>query len=641
MHKSQINAERATSSVVLMSFSRKAVSTSRVALVIVIIVAVIFAGIYFASRQSAPVTTTTVSPIPETLVIDDNNWPVHDLNALYQIQTTPIPHWQAQVTYQTLIVPNVTAEFKEGKIQFIPDLATDWKVTPDGMTYTFNLRQGVKFSNGDSFNAYHVWTEMYTWYYLNGNGTNFLGSVDLFDASHVNFGAASFDLLKSTGLTNPTGEALRMMQDQSWPIYTTNPYQVVFHLKHPFLFLEGLLVGFQGFIFDCQYVLDNGGVGTPAQYNPYFNEHPIPGTGPYMVTEVVLNSHATFEKNPNYWGASLTADQIAANKLLNPGVVKRVILRWVADDLSRYTDLTTGDAQIAAVLRTNWNLVITNPRLTYWSVPVSPILQAIPLNTRLAPTDNVNVRRAIVHAINYTDIWMKASLGQAGPVVGPETPNFGVFYNPGNLPPYDYNLNKARDYLVKAGYPGGEGLPPLSFRTVAGCTYCTAAAEIVQHNLRDIGINVIIQDLAGPTYWTPFGDYATNVKNAKDMGNMMFIGSRTYAPDYLAPPNFWSAFVSNDSLWGNFAAYSNPTVNNAVRLLSSSTDVSQIVAALTAAQAQIQDDAPYAWIGYSKLWMTEGSFVWDRNLIKEVMFEPNFGVDHAPMFNTVVFVSQT
>ena len=285
---------------------------------IAVIVVVIIAGIYLmnittpTTSPAQSTTTQTGPPAPQTLVIEDPNWPIDNLNALYQLQEVPWPYFQAYTVYQTLVNTNVTQLFGEAKWgDFLPGLATDWTISPDGTTYTYNLRPGIKFSSGNTFNSYEVWTEMYVWYYFSGNTTTFLDGFDLFDVSHVNFGPTSIGLLNATGLENPTGATLAMMQDKSWPIYTNGPKQIIFHMKAPFLFLNGLLATYQGFLFDCQWALQNGGFGTPASFNTYFNDHPIPGTGPYMVTDVKLNSQVRFAKNPNYWGANLTQAEIA------------------------------------------------------------------------------------------------------------------------------------------------------------------------------------------------------------------------------------------------------------------------------------------------------------------------------------------
>jgi len=631
-----------------MFLSRKAISTARAAIIIAIIVvaatAVYFAGGGVVSPPAATTTGTTQSSlsvtksqIPETLVIEDTMWPIHDLNALYQLLYVPWPWWLEHTVYQTLVVTDVKAQFGEGRIEFVPDLATEWTVSDDKTTFAYDLRQGVKFSSGNPFNAYQVWTEMYAWYYLNSNGSNFLGALDIFDTSHVNVGPATFELLKSSGLANPTGEALAIMQDKSWPIYANGPYQIVFHTKAPFLHLNGLLVGFQGLIFDCQWALDNGGFGTPAEFNPYFGEHPIPGTGPYVVAEVAMNSHVKFEQNPSYWGSALSPEEITKNPIVSPGVVKTVIVRAVVDDLTRYTDLTTGAAQLATIGSANWNLIKNNPRYAYFSVKTSAAIYALAFNTKISPTDNPNLRQAIAHAINYEEIWKSAFNGEVSAVMGPETPNYGVYYNPGNLPPYDYNVDKAKEFLAKAGYPEGKGLPTLGIRIPTGTQYNRISAEVVQSNLADIGINVVIMEFSPATYWAPYGNYETNAKNAKELGHMTFLG--VWAPSALTPTDYWTGFVSSRSLWGNYAAYSDPTVDKAVLKLSQTGDINEITDALKIAQEKIYNDAPYAWIGTTNLWAYDGSVVWDRNLIKQVYFDPCYsGVNTAPIFNTIEFV---
>jgi len=640
-----------------MSHYRKAISTTRAAIIIVVLIVVIVAGAYMAWKPAAPpaptVTTptvpaTTVTPttvvttpaakIPDVLVIDDTTWPIHNLNALYQIQYLPWPWWLEHTVYQSLIVPDVKALFQEGELVFLPDLATDWTVSPDGTIYTYNLRKGVIFSSGNPFNSYQVWTEMYVWYYLTGNASTFMAGLELFDVSSVEIGPATFELLKTSGLANPTGEALAMMEDRSWPIYANGPYQIVFHTKAPFLYLNGLLSGFLGLLFDCQWALEHGGFGAPGQFNPYFDDHPIPGTGPYMVTEVHLNSDVKFEQSPNYWGKTLAANEIAANPLLSPGQVKTVVVYAKSDDLARYTDLKTGTAHISAVKATNFELVKDDPKYAYFAVEVPAQITAMAINTEIAPTDNADLRRAIVYAINYKDIWEKAYFGQAKAFLGPESPNYGIYYNPANLPPYDYDVTKAKDYLAKAGYADGKGLPTLEFRIVAACSFCRIAAEIIQADLADIGIQTEITEVEASAYWGVYGNYETNLNNAKELGHLSFLGGMMWAPSAISPTDYWTSFVSTRSLWGNWAVYSNGKVDKAVAMLASSADVDEIISALKEAQQEIYDDAPYAWIAACKLWYVDGSFVWDKSLIKEVWFDPAYnGVNTAPLFNTVVF----
>ncbi|HYB03888.1 MAG TPA: ABC transporter substrate-binding protein, partial [Nitrososphaerales archaeon] len=199
-------------------------------------------------------------------MIDDANWPEDDLNQLYAVSSLPWPNWLEDTVYQPLIGVNQTSEYGTGVIQYEPALANNWTVSSNGSQYTFNLKQGVTFSNGDPFNAYQVWLEMYGFYYLTANASAWLESYALFNMTNVNFGPATIALInQSGGVINPTQSALSMMENSSWPIYVTGPYSIVFQLESPFSYFPGTLVAYEGLMFDTQYVLDNGGFGTPTQ----------------------------------------------------------------------------------------------------------------------------------------------------------------------------------------------------------------------------------------------------------------------------------------------------------------------------------------------------------------------------------------
>ena len=207
---------------------------------------------------------------------------------------------------------NETLLYGNGTIQYLPGLASNWTVSPDGTTYTLNLRQDVKFSDGNPFNAYQVWLEEYGFYYLSGNSSYWWENYNIFNMSSVNFGLSTVAALNASSLVNPSPQALAIMSNSAWPIYVPNANQIVFRLAHPFIWFPGTLVAFQGLIYDAQWMLDHGGFGTLTNVNSYFNQNPIPGSGPYKVTQVAENNFVSFMQDPNYWGLSLTPAQIAA-----------------------------------------------------------------------------------------------------------------------------------------------------------------------------------------------------------------------------------------------------------------------------------------------------------------------------------------
>ncbi len=571
------------------------------------------------------------------MVIDDRNWPFFDLNQLYAMAELPWPNWLQYTVYQSLVVSNPVAQYQQGNIEFLPGLAKNWTVSSDGRTYTFNLRQGVKFSNGDPLNAYQVWTQMYGLYYISGNSSAWLESYDVMNMTTSRFGQSTVALLTQSGLANPSQQALKIMTDSSWPIYVTGPYQIAFHLKAPFVWFPGTLVSFDGLIFDSQFVLEHGGFGNSTGVNGYFGIHPIPGTGPYVVADLSINAFVKFTQNPNYWGTNLTQAQIQANPYLDPGHVKNVLVKYVPEDVSRYIDLSNGVAQIASIQSTNFNRITSNPdKFGFTTVPPwSAGVALMALNTKVYPTNITDVRLAIVHAINYTDIAEKVFQGRIVQFVGPEYPAWKDLYDLGNLSPYQYNITLAQHYMALANV---SNLPPLQVRLAAGCSYCINTAQIVQADLASIGLNVEISVVAGSQYFAPTGGYSTMLSNADQLGHLSFPGADIWAPNALTPADYWLTFVSNRSLAGNYAVYSNPTVEAAISAMLTSSNITHIQSFVRVAQSQIYNDAPYAWLGLPSTWFVGGSLAWQKGVIKSFYLDPLwYGQNTIPVFNTLTF----
>jgi len=574
--------------------------------------------------------------------MDDQNWPIDGVNVLNFGSEVPWPDWWEYSVYQPLVTVNDTAEYGSGTIQYLPVLATNYTSTNNNMVWTFNLRQNVTFSNGDTFNAYQLWGDFYSEYYLSANSSGWWQSYTIFNMNHVDFGPSTLSLMGSTNdqMIHPNAKMLAIMSNSSWPIYVTGPYQVVFQLKAPFLYFLGTFVSYIGMVFDTQYVLNNGGIGSAGAPNTNFDTAPIPGTGPYSITGVSTNAYVEFAQYSGYWGSDLTPAQIASNPVLDPGHYKSVVINNVGDDLVRYAALSTGEAQIAAIASAaDWPLVLANPNeFSYTSLPswssVGPF--GVALNTNLYPTNITAVRQAIVQAINYSDIIQTVFYGEMVAAGGPESALYPQYYNLGNSSLYVYNPTNATNILKAAGI-NPSSLGTLTFRTEAGCSMCTNIASIVQLDLEHIGFTVTVSAVAGSEYDSVYGSYSTNVANAAEIGQLSLLGGQSWAPSALTPADNWVSLVSNVSSWGNWAGFSTPQVQACVNSFTSTSNVAQIQALCTTAQAQIYKDAPYAWIGYAKLWYYTGSLVWKTGTIKSFDLDPVWdGVNTMPLINTVV-----
>lgn len=540
--------------------------------------------------------------------------------------------------YQPLVSVNPILEEQNGTLEFLPGLAQNWTISADGLNYTFNLQQGVTFSNGDPFNAYQVWMQMYAIYYLTANSSTWLNSTPLFNMSTANFGPATIALINQSGLISPSQQSLTMMENQSWPIYVTGPYTIVFHLDAPFEWLTGSLVGFGGLIFDSQYVLDNGGFGSAVAINSNFNQNPIPGTGPYTITKIAEDNYVEFTQSSSYWARNWTQAQIAANPLLDPGHVKNVIIYNKADDTSRYVDLSTGQVQIATIESTNWNLITQSPqKYGYINTPHGFGTAAASLNTMVYPTNITDVRLAIVHAINYSDISAEAFDGLLTPFVGPEFPGWSQFYDPGNFTPYSYNLTLAQNYMSLANITG---TPTLTFLIPSACTFCSSSAQIIQSDLAQINLNVVIEvETPSQVYSVALASYSYFTSNYQQIPNMMLACGTYCTPGSLDPIDEWAGLTSNESLSGNGAIYSSPAVLSCISAIRLSPNASSTQSTCEQAESQIYNDAPYAWLGVLHLWWGDGSIVWNKDVISGFYLDPLWNsLMSTALINTITLV---
>jgi peptide/nickel transport system substrate-binding protein len=557
--------------------------------------------------------------------------------------------WWLESVYQTLVTDDGNVLYQNGTVLAVPDLASNWTLASDGVTYTFHLRQGVNFSNGDPFNCYQVWAEWYNTYWVEGNASNFMIGYPIFNFSGVNFGKSIVDMMNGTALLNPSGQLLTTMQNSAWPISCTDPFTLVIRVGSPFAFVPLVLVQFSGVIVDSQFIINNGGFGTPSTgYSSAFNNPTsssmfVPGTGPYVMTAYVPNSYEEFQQNPNYWGRNLTATQIQNDPYLDPGHYKTIFVYGKTDDLVRYTDLSSGQAQIATIFAQDWPLIQQNTaKFGAANIPAqSMIIEGVGMNTLRYPTNITLIRQAIVHAINYTDFAQKVFFGDWAPLVGPEYAAFSQFYDLGNLPPYNYNLTEAMADVTATGLKTAN-LPPIQFTIVAGCGVCISGAQVIQSDLGAIGLSVNINvvpatELTFP-YVAGYGNNLLSIKNySQQEAQMTWMGYPSYAPNEPTPADAWLSFVNINGLGGDYANYANNVTQACVNSFFNTVNQSKIIQLCTAAYQQIYNDAPYIWLASPKLAFASGSVAYDKSAVSSFLLDPSFtGDSTTAILNTVV-----
>ena len=273
-----------------------------------------------------------------------------------------------------------------------PWLATRYEVSKDRKTYTFHLRRGVRFSNGQPMTAADV-----------------KFSID--DARAPNRGWGYLDA------------AIKNIQ-------VRDPQTVVFHLKYPWApFLADIALFSNGII----------PKNFAGQKRAEFYKHPI-GTGPFMWDKRVVGQSVTFKRNPYYWQKGKP-------------YLDNVTWTFVSDQNTRELQLRGGQIEINEFPPFNSIKKLQNTPGVKMSLFPSTRTDYLLMNENYAPLADRNVRRAISYAIDRAAIVRSVLFGFGKPAnsfMPPQVP----FYDP-SAPGLQYNLARAKAELAKSKYADG------------------------------------------------------------------------------------------------------------------------------------------------------------------------------------------
>jgi peptide/nickel transport system substrate-binding protein len=269
-----------------------------------------------------------------------------------------------------------------------PLLAESWKLEPDGKTYTFKLRRGVKFHDGEAF-----------------------------DAADVKW---SFERAKAEGSTN---KARKQVFDNIARIDTPDPHTVIVTLNNAdgdFLFRMG----------------ENTAVILDPKSAPTTATRPV-GTGPFVFTSWAKGSAVTLTR----WDGFRNA---AAVKL------KRVTFRFINDPAAQVAALLAGDVDAFPRFQASQSLAQfkSDPRYAV-AVGGTEGKTMLSINNRRKPLDDVRVRRAIAHAIDRKALIDGAMDGYGKPIGSHMVPSDAGYVDLTGTYPYD--PEKAKALLKEAG----------------------------------------------------------------------------------------------------------------------------------------------------------------------------------------------
>jgi peptide/nickel transport system substrate-binding protein len=274
---------------------------------------------------------------------------------------------------------------------FIPGLATAWRLSSDGQTYTFTLRRKVHFHDGEAFNAT----------------------------------VAKWNLLRAADPAN--GNAHPEYFSGIEAIETPDSHTLVVHLKSA----DSLFIA---------HMAEGDAVMLPMKGYKDAKSHPI-GTGPFKFVKWVRGDRVEMVRFKGYWNPKLP-------------YLDRVIFRFISDPAAQVAALKAGDIDVIGYIAApeSAKMLAKDPRFkVYDGTTTGEVIMST--NNKAKPFDNLLVRRAMAYAIDRQTVIDLVMFGYGTPIGSHWSPSTPYYEDLTGR--YPYNPDKARALLKQAGYPHG------------------------------------------------------------------------------------------------------------------------------------------------------------------------------------------
>ena len=432
--------------------------------------------------------------------------------------------------------------YELGATTLRPGLAESWEISDDGLEYTFTLRQGVKFHDGDDFNADAV--------------------------------VAWFNSIKE-GAEGSQYDATRMvyMADfiSNWIDKTekVDDFTVKMTLPAPYSpLLANLAIPIAGMV----------SPKAIAQGLDYVMVNPS-GTGPFKLAQAsdwTRDSQMTLEANPDYWGGA--------------PLVQQLIIKVVPEGSTRLQQVEAGELDIAwALTPEDVEKARTNPDLLVVE-DAGLNTNNVEMNVTKEPFTSKEVRQALNYAVNKEELSEGLYNGNMVPAGGVLPPVDWAF-NP-DLKSYPYDPDKAKELLAGAGYDESN---PLTFTFMAytiprgynpvGDRLATA----IQEYWGEVGVQAEIQTAE----WTQY--------RADRQAGKFQVSLSGWQGDNGDPDNFLYSLLDGASAGaGNNSFFDNKEVNDLLAQAQVISDQAERAKIYHQAEQIIVDEAPWVFLGYQK-----------------------------------------
>ena len=444
---------------------------------------------------------------------------------------------------------------QDGKLA--PGQAESWETSEDGLTWTFHLRDGLKWSDGSALTAndfVYSWRRVCDPMVAAPYAETVLGMVE--------------------GYADAIGGNLEALG-----VEATDDSTFVVHLSQPCPYF-GSLAAFATLSPVQQATIDANGDGWAVNADTYITN------GCFYISDWVPGSYIMCTKNPNYWNAdAIKLDGIKFNLIEDPN--------------ASYSAYQTGEVLFIKDVPTEEIPSLEGNEEFY----VDPIIGTyyLSLNTQREPFNDPKVRKALSLAIDreyVANTLMQGTYSPASNFMGPgwiDTDGSQFIDNANGGKPYidtanhEANVEEAKRLLADAGYPDGEGFPAITYST-NDAGYHKVVAEYLQQAWAEIGVQLQV-DIVEWASFTPMrrnGDY--------DASRNGWVG------DYSDPSNMLDLLYSSNG--NNDGKFNNAEYDAAMNTSRTTLDAAERSAALHKAEDILMNEAaciPVAY--YNDFWL--------------------------------------
>ncbi|RWX76964.1 ABC transporter substrate-binding protein [Neorhizobium lilium] len=417
--------------------------------------------------------------------------------------------------------------------EIIPHLAKSWDISSDGLTYTFHLRNDVKFQDGTPVKASDlVWSVK-----------RLLG---------INKGPSNLivGLIKPENVIAPDDATFTVKLDRQFS---------------PFMSITPLFMALN------QKLVEGSTKPEDKWGEAYVGEHSA-GSGPYKLVSYNRSADMVIARNADYflgWTKGKPIDEVRFVQTSDDATVKALAEKGELG-LSSHG---LGNDTYEALGRMKGYKVIQTPTAGGF---------VIKLNTKVYPTDDVHVRRAIAYATDYKTI--QEVIYPGTDMTGPLSTAFKEAHNDG-IEPGVFDLEKAKAELAKSKYAGQKITLVNSY--VASLAFEAEVALMLQANLEQIGITLDIK----PEPWNRIVELSAKPETTPASTQV------NVSPSYPSPDSmFYNQYHSKAAgTWWSMEWLQNPEVDALIDKARSETDVAKQNATYKELQAKIADLQPDVW----------------------------------------------